>query len=156
MSLNLLSEKIIIILENLEYKKIFIFSNIANDLLKSLDIRQPFTKIDSISEIEQSIDDDSMLLMILDEEAFKLEQINTLATIKTFHQDKFIIINRYKKEKKKVDFHNTLMSFGFKLLFTDEFQKIFYDIYEYNIIDYKNKPEWLNSDYWANPELWEK
>tara|TARA_B100001109_G_scaffold90123_1_gene73501 strand:- start:52 stop:522 length:471 start_codon:yes stop_codon:yes gene_type:complete len=156
MSLNLLSEKIIIILENLEYKKIFIFSNIANDLLKSLDIRQPFTRIDSISKIEQSIDDDSMLLMILDEEAFKLEQINTLATIKTFHQDKFIIINRYKKEKKKVDFHNTLMSFGFKLLFTDEFQKIFYDIYEYNIIDYKNKPEWLNSDYWANPELWEK
>ena len=156
MSLNLLSEKIIIILENLEYKKIFIFSNMSNDLLKSLDIRQPFTKIDSISEIEQSIDDDSMLLMILDEEAFKLEQINTLATIKTFHQDKFIIINRYKKEKKKVDFHNTLMSFGFKLLFTDEFQKIFYDIYEYNIIDYKNKPEWLNSDYWANPELWEK
>ena len=129
MSLNLLSEKIIIILENLEYKKIFIFSNIANDLLKSLDIRQPFTRIDSISKIEQSIDDDSMLLMILDEEAFKLEQINTLATIKTFHQDKFIIINRYKKEKKKVDFHNTLMSFGFKLLFTDEFQKIFYDIY---------------------------
>ena len=156
MSLNLLSEKIIIILENLEYKKIFIFSNIANDLLKSLDIRQPFTRIDSISKIEQSIDDDSMLLMILDEEAFKLEQINTLATIKTFHQDKFIIINRYKKEKKKVDFHNTLMSFGFKLLFTDKFQKIFYDIYEYNIIDYKNKPEWLNSDYWANPELWEK
>ena len=156
MSLNLLSEKIIIILENLEYKKIFIFSNMSNDLLKSLDIRQPFTKIDSISEIEQSIDDDSMLLMILDEEAFKLEQINTLATIKTFHQDKFIIINKYKKEKKKVDFHNTLMSFGFKLLFTDEFQKIFYDIYEYNIIDYKNKPEWLNSDYWANPELWEK
>ena len=156
MCLNLLSEKIIIILENLEYKKIFIFSNIANDLLKSLDIRQPFTRIDSISKIEQSIDDDSMLLMILDEEAFKLEQINTLATIKTFHQDKFIIINRYKKEKKKVDFHNTLMSFGFKLLFTDEFQKIFYDIYEYNIIDYKNKPEWLNSDYWANPELWEK
>ena len=156
MSLNLLSEKIIIILENLEYKKIFIFSNIANDLLKSLDIRQPFTRIDSISKIEQSIDDDSMLLMILDEEAFKLEQMNTLATIKTFHQDKFIIINRYKKEKKKVDFHNTLMSFGFKLLFTDEFQKIFYDIYEYNIIDYKNKPEWLNSDYWANPELWEK
>ena len=156
MSLNLLSEKIIIILENLEYKKIFIFSNIANDLLKSLDIRQPFTRIDSISKIEQSIDDDSMLLMILDEEAFKSEQINTLATIKTIHQDKFIIINRYKKEKKKVDFHNTLMSFGFKLLFTDEFQKIFYDIYEYNIIDYKNKPEWLNSDYWANPELWEK
>ena len=156
MSLNLLSEKIIIILENLEYKKIFIFSNMSNDLLKSLDIRQPFTRIDSISKIEQSIDDDSMLLMILDEEAFKLEQINTLATIKTFHQDKFIIINKYKKEKKKVDFHNTLMSFGFKLLFTDEFQKIFYDIYEYNIIDYKNKPEWLNSDYWANPELWEK
>jgi len=156
MSLNLLSEKIIIILENLEYKKIFIFSNMSNDLLKSLDIRQPFTKIDSISEIEQSIDDDSMLLMILDEEAFKLEQINTLATIKTFHQDKLIIINRYIKEKKKVDFHNTLMSFGFKLLFRDEFQKIFYDIYEYNIIDYKNKPEWLNSDYWANPELWEK
>ena len=64
--------------------------------------------------------------------------------------------NLKEQENSNPELHESLMSFGFKLLFQEEQEKIFYDIYEHNIIDYKNKPEWLNSDYWANPELWEK
>ena len=29
-------------------------------------------------------------------------------------------------------------------------------IYAYNISKYKILPDWLNSDNWANPKLWEK
>ncbi len=29
-------------------------------------------------------------------------------------------------------------------------------IFIYDISKYKEKPDWLNSDNWANPELWEK
>lgn len=29
-------------------------------------------------------------------------------------------------------------------------------LYEYNILSYKNVPDWLNAKNWANPELWDK
>lgn len=29
-------------------------------------------------------------------------------------------------------------------------------LYEYNILNYKNVPDWLNAKNWANPELWDK
>lgn len=29
-------------------------------------------------------------------------------------------------------------------------------LYEYNILNYKNMPDWLNAKHWANPELWDK
>ncbi len=29
-------------------------------------------------------------------------------------------------------------------------------LYEYNILNYKNTPDWLNAKNWANPELWGK
>lgn len=29
-------------------------------------------------------------------------------------------------------------------------------LYEYNILNYKNVPDWLNAKSWANPELWDK
>lgn len=29
-------------------------------------------------------------------------------------------------------------------------------LFKYNIKDYKKTPDWLNSDNWANPEMWEK
>ena len=29
-------------------------------------------------------------------------------------------------------------------------------IFIYDITKYKENPDWLNSDNWANPELWEK
>lgn len=29
-------------------------------------------------------------------------------------------------------------------------------LWEFNLYDYKKLPSWLNSDYWANPENWDK
>jgi hypothetical protein len=29
-------------------------------------------------------------------------------------------------------------------------------VYAFDIVTYKTTPEWLNSQYWANPELWDK
>ena len=31
-----------------------------------------------------------------------------------------------------------------------------YALYEFDIVDYKNTPDWLNSQYWAHPELFDK
>lgn len=29
-------------------------------------------------------------------------------------------------------------------------------LWQFNLYDYKKRPNWLNSDYWANPEHWDK
>ena len=31
-----------------------------------------------------------------------------------------------------------------------------YNLFKYNIDDYKNTPDWLNADNWANPDMWSK
>lgn len=35
-------------------------------------------------------------------------------------------------------------------------QKLPFDLYQFNLHDYKIVPDWLNSKYWAHPELFDK
>ena len=52
--------------------------------------------------------------------------------------------------------------FGFALervaIYADSMpdQKLQTGLFKYNINDYKKTPDWLNSDNWANPEMWDK
>ena len=48
------------------------------------------------------------------------------------------------------------MSLGFQARRQIQQNNIFFVFYIYNISSYKKSPDWLNSDNWANPELWEK
>ncbi len=38
----------------------------------------------------------------------------------------------------------------------DEINQQQIGLFKYNINDYKKTPDWLNSDNWANPKMWEK
>ena len=31
-----------------------------------------------------------------------------------------------------------------------------YQVWQFNLFDYKHLPDWFNSKFWANPELWDK
>lgn len=51
-----------------------------------------------------------------------------------------------------------MMSFGFSRLheqpiIEDDQQ---YQVWQFNLFDYKHLPDWFNSKFWANPELWNK
>ena len=48
--------------------------------------------------------------------------------------------------------------FGFALDRVASYQQgaLEYGLFKYNINDYKKTPEWLNSDNWANPNMWGK
>lgn len=51
-----------------------------------------------------------------------------------------------------------LAEFGFSK-FNQHFVKINqqdFSIYQFNLFDYKHLPDWFNSKFWANPELWDK
>ena len=49
-----------------------------------------------------------------------------------------------------------LISLGYNLIAKNKDSNSFLCIYAYNISKYKILPDWLNSDNWANPKLWEK
>ena len=48
------------------------------------------------------------------------------------------------------------MSLCFNAILKLKENDLFYIFYAYNISNYKMTPDWLNSENWANPELWEK
>lgn len=51
-----------------------------------------------------------------------------------------------------------LMALGFSRLSQEKwaFDTIDYELWQFNLFDYKQIPTWLNSKFWANPELWDK
>ena len=51
-----------------------------------------------------------------------------------------------------------MVSFGFSRLHDqpiEENQQL-YQVWQFNLFDYKHLPDWFNSKFWANPELWNK
>ncbi len=47
-----------------------------------------------------------------------------------------------------------LISYGYKYHKIDADDKI--KVFIYDISEYKDNPDWLNSENWANPDLWDK
>ena len=109
-----------------------------------------------IIQVKDSLNREDLVILEVDERRFNSEMLLDIANLRTYHQTNLIVLVKGHKKIESNQFHDVLMSYGFKNLFGEKLQNIFYDLYEYNIIDYKTKPEWLNSDYWANPELWKK
>jgi len=64
-----------------------------------------------------------------------------------------IIINNNDFNVNHTYYRKLLISYGYK------YQKINDDkikVFIYDISEYKDNPDWLNSENWANPDLWEK
>lgn len=51
---------------------------------------------------------------------------------------------------------NELFALGLKQVATYTMNEQLFALYKYNLADYKKTPDWLNSDNWANPEMWGK
>tara|TARA_Y100000768_G_scaffold365199_1_gene326279 strand:+ start:9351 stop:9782 length:432 start_codon:yes stop_codon:yes gene_type:complete len=64
------------------------------------------------------------------------------------------IYNNRDFQNNKNDYKKILVSHGYKHHKIDDNNKI--KVFIYDISEYKDKPDWLNSENWANPELWDK
>ena len=152
------SNKLDLIVKNLKFSKIIYVSekyndHILNSLTDNFDLLETTKCIDNIKDFARKED---LIILEINEHQFSQDILLDIAKLRTYHQTNLIILVKHQDNLQPNQFHETLMSYGFKKLFGEKLQNIFYDLYEYNIIDYKIKPEWLNSDYWANPELWKK
>lgn len=152
------SNKLTLIVNNLKFSKIIYVSERYNDhildtLTKNFDFIETKKNINDLRDFDRK---DDLIILEIDELQFSQNMLFDIAKLRTYHQTNLMILVKHQNNLQSNQFHESLMSYGFKNLFGDKVQNIFYDLYEYNIIDYKIKPEWLNSDYWANPELWKK
>ncbi len=84
--------------------------------------------------------------MILDESIFKeIVGLNNVLML-TIYDDCFI--------HNEIKCKDTMIAYGYKYFGNTSDDKAV--VFIYDISKYKENPDWLNSDNWANPELWEK
>ncbi len=50
----------------------------------------------------------------------------------------------------------TSMGFSRMTLELFQYQDALFELWQFNLFDYKQVPDWLNSRFWANPEHWDK
>ena len=64
-----------------------------------------------------------------------------------------LIINNNDLKTNDTHYKKLLISYGYKHQKVND-NKI--KVFIYDISEYKDNPDWLNSENWANPDLWEK
>ena len=76
---------------------------------------------------------------------YKTNRLNNTLLFVIKNDDYKINTTNYKK---------LLISHGYKYQKIDDNDVI--EVFIYDISEYKDNPDWLNSENWANPDLWEK
>lgn len=56
----------------------------------------------------------------------------------------------------QLDDEKLLRSLGFTRLLEHSQQAADFEFWQFNILTYKQVPDWLNARFWANPENWNK
>ena len=109
----------------------------------------------NLIDIKDPKSDGNSLILSLEDDRLK-KSYDHLGKLILKFQKNFIIIRKLHKEEYITTTHNMIMSLGFNAILKLKENDLFYIFYAYNISNYKMTPDWLNSENWANPELWEK
>ena len=95
--------------------------------------------------------EEQLFIFIIDVNQLKqtfFNKINGLNNILLF------ISNNNDFKRNETDYIKLLISYGYKYHKIHNNNKI--KVFIYDISEYKDNPDWLNSENWANPELWDK
>lgn len=82
-----------------------------------------------------------------------------LAAMRDIHTQSLILVCRLGPDWEGLNSHwtsNELLGFGMKRLAHYQQTEKPVGVYQFNLHDYKGKPNWLNSSHWAHPEQWDK
>ena len=121
-------------------------------ILKNLNL-DSYDQIKSLDEHKKNIFSDDELLVIL-MNYNKLNERGIFENINGINNIMLLVIKDTELLKDNLKYVNILIGYGYKYFGHSEDKKV--DVFIYDITEYKNEPDWLNSDNWANPELWEK
>ena len=147
------------VLENTNYKRLILCENINGFIYNILTEKGiKFKNYENIQDIDISFDDDNFLIISIADCIMRHEDLyQTIGKLILTFPNNILISNKVLNENYlDSKLHKTVMSLGFQARRQIQQNNIFFVFYIYNISSYKKSPDWLNSDNWANPELWEK
>lgn len=139
-------------------RNIIIYEHRNNQVSESLDsLNINYKAFDDMNNLI-NIETNDLLIILVDQYMIGYDDIyKKIGSIILNHPNHIIIINKIKNsEYLDNQMHKLLISLGFNLFSQTNYDNIFFLFYTYNIGSYKKTPDWLNSDNWANPDLWEK
>ena len=122
------------------------------DLLKELD-SCTYESIDSLDNYKINVfSEDELVVIITDLES--LTNSDFLKKNYGLQNIMLLITNDDRFKKNNTKYLNMFFGYGYKYYGPSSNNKV--QIFIYDISEYKDNPDWLNSKNWANPELWEK
>lgn len=89
----------------------------------------------------------------------KSEAEHLIARLRDLHSERLIIVLPIGKDwlHHASQWNQTdMLGLGFSLLAEYQYKQHLVHIYAFDLASYKTTPEWLNSKYWANPEMFDK
>jgi len=113
------------------------------------------SQIMSVLKLEQRFD----VAIALDwfEHLDKSSGQQTLSRLRDIMSSQYCICLPMTKSQDENGWHLTdLFSFALSKVANYSANKQYFGLFKYNIHDYKKTPDWLNSDNWANPNMWGK
>jgi len=112
----------------------------------------------SIQELwEQQQRFEVAIVVDLFEHLDKVKGMQVLSRLRDVLCPQYCICLPLSKQPSSTDWHLTdLFSFALSKVSSYNQNGIEYGLFKYNISDYKKTPDWLNSDNWANPQMWGK
>ncbi len=130
-----------------------VFSVDENEkILKNLSL-DDYDLIKSLDEYKKNIFSDDELLVIIMNYS-NLNDGSIFENISGINNIMLLVNSDTEFAENNLKYKNILIGYGYKYFGLSEDNKT--DVYIYDISQYKDEPDWLNSDNWANPELWEK
>ena len=122
------------------------------DLLKELD-SCTYESIDSLDNYKINVfSEDELVVIITDLES--LTNSDFLKKNYGLQNIMLLITDDDKFKKNNTKYLNMFFGYGYKYFGPSRNTKV--EVFIYDISEYKDNPDWLNSKNWANPELWEK
>jgi len=122
------------------------------DLLKELD-SCTYESIDSLDNYKINVfSEDELVVIITDLES--LTNSDFLKKNYGLQNIMLLITDDDKFKKNNTKYLNMFFGYGYKYYGPSSNSKV--QVFIYDISEYKDNPDWLNSKNWANPELWEK
>ena len=121
-------------------------------ILKNLRL-ESYDLIKSLDEYKKKVFSDGELLVIIMNYS-NLNDGSIFEHISGINNIMLLVNNNTEFTESDLKYKNILIGYGYKYFGLSEDNKA--DVFIYDISEYKDEPDWLNSDNWANPELWEK
>lgn len=118
-----------------------------------------YVNVGSVPKLEQIVQYDVCLVSHVLEYLPKLDAEHLVARLRDVHCGKLIVVIPTGDDWPGLTSTwqpNELLGLGFSRIGEFQHQGRQVHIYAFDIGNYKTTPEWLNSKYWANPELFDK